>query len=385
MAAHFKRLALFFDRILFVLPDYWIIKDEVVDDPNRTTRKPEGGFHFRDLDPFRDTIARVNVPIGGLGSELDDTLSYLVERGIAEEARPPAIALATDLKEFEEVRREFGWRDMTDEQFIALSGSLETQFRVETATAATDSGDVRELHSVVPPKAVRDSVDITSTLFSAAYTSSSPVFTDPAHRAELSYRYEQYRAGLAILSAGRETEIGHHEFLDRFGSVTFHLGNAVIDSTQIESLSIESVVQLREAMDDARRLFVSEHLVEATRLVEGNPWSPSVRNEIENLTKGKLAADLIKFQQAAEMRVDQLRARRTGHLIDASAAASIGATAGLTASVVPGVTPWLLALVGAVGAAAKPLSAIRRHAIESKLEEAEAGRSSIAYLAAITE
>jgi hypothetical protein len=138
-------------------------------------------------------------------------------------------------------------------------------------------------------------------------------------------------------------------------------------------------------MDDARRLFVSEHLVEATTLVEGNPWSPAVRNELERLAKGKLTSDLIKFQQAAEMRAEQLRARRIGHLIDASAAASIGATAGLTASVVPGATPWLLALVGAVGAAAKPLSAIRRDAIESKLEETQAGRSSIAYLAAITD
>ena len=75
MAAHIKRLALFFDRILFVLPDYWIIKDEVVDDPNRTIRKPEGGFHFRDLDPFRDTVARANIPVERLGRQLDDTLS----------------------------------------------------------------------------------------------------------------------------------------------------------------------------------------------------------------------------------------------------------------------------------------------------------------------
>jgi hypothetical protein len=290
------------------------------------------------------------------------------------------------LQEFEEVRSEFGWRDMTDDQFVALSGSTETEFRAETATTVgTVSGKERLLHSVIPPKAVRDSVVITSTLFAAEHTSSSPVFTDRAHRAELAYRYEQYRAGLAILAASRKTEVTHHEFLDQFGSVTFHLGSAFIDSTQIERLTIETVVQLREAMDDARRLFVSEHLVEATTLVEGNPWSPAVRNELERLAKGKLTSDLIKFQQAAEMRAEQLRARRIGHLIDASAAASIGATAGLTASVVPGATPWLLALVGAVGAAAKPLSAIRRDAIESKLEETQAGRSSIAYLAAITD
>jgi hypothetical protein len=384
-AAHFKRLALFFDRILFVLPDYWIVKDEVADDPNRTMRKPDGGFHISGLDPFRDTIASVKVPIGNLGTELDATLSYLVECGIAEEADPTAIAFATDLKEFETVRSEFGWRDMTDETFLALSGSLETEFGAETATTlGIDSGKERLLHSVIPPKAVRDSVDITSILFAAQYTSSSPVFTDAAHRAELAYRYEQYRAGLAILGASGNTRSTHEKFLDQFGSVTFHLGNAVIDSTQIARLSIESIVQLREAMDEARRLFVSDHLVEATRLVEGNPWSPAVRIELERLAKGTLAADLIKFQQAAETRVNQLFARRTGHLIDASAAATIGATAGLTASVVPGATPWLLALVGAVGAAAKPLSAIRRDAIEAKLEEAQAGQSSIAYLAAIT-
>jgi hypothetical protein len=384
-AAQIKRLALFFDRILFVLPDYWIINDEVVDDPNRMIRKPGGGYHFPNLDPFRDTTARVTIPIGRLGRELDDTLSYLVERGIAEEARPSSIARSAELREFEAVRSEFGWRDMNDETFIALSGSPETEFRAETATTlGIHSGKERLLHSVIPPKAVRDSADITSILFAAEHTSSSPVFMDSAHRAELAYRYEQYRAGLAILGASGKTHTTHDKFLDQFGSVTFHLGNAVIDSTQIARFSIESIVQLREAMDDSRRLFVSEHLVEATRLVEGNPWSRAVRIELERLAKGRLAADLVKFQQAAEMRVNQLLARRTGHLIDASAAATIGATAGLTASVVPGATPWLLALVGAVGAAAKPLSAIRRDAIDSKLEEAQAGQSSIAYLAAIT-
>ena len=199
VATHFKGLTLFFDKILIVLPDYWLIKDEVATDPSRTIRKPGGGFHFRNIDPFRDTVACANIPIGRLGSELDDTLRCLAASGVAEEVRPAQMAAASGLDEFEAVRSELGWHDLTDPRFVELSGSPESVFQSETATAMTESGKEQLLHSVIPPKAVRDSSDITSILFAAEHTSSSPVFLDPAHRAELAYRYEQYKRGLAII------------------------------------------------------------------------------------------------------------------------------------------------------------------------------------------
>lgn len=383
-AAHFKRLALFFDRILFVLPDYWIVKDEVAADPNKMVPKPGGGYHLRNIDPFTDTIAGAVIPIDGLGDELKSTLSYLAEHGIAKEVHPTKIALETDVRDFDAVRSQFGWLDMADARFIELSGSPNIGFDAETATAITGSGKERLLHSVLPPKAVRDSSDITSILFAAEHTSSSPVFLDPAHRAELAYRYEQYKRGLAIINKHRATRIAVDEFLDQFGAVTFHLGNALVDEGRIAALSVEDIVQLRESMENQRRLLVSEHLVEATTLVKDNPWSPALRVELEKIAKGRLATDLIKFRQAADARAERFRARATERLTAAGALATIGATAGLTASVVPGVTPWLLATIGAIGAGAAPLLDIRKEAIESKFEEAQAGRSSIAYLDAIS-
>ena len=137
-------------------------------------------------------------------------------------------------------------------------------------------------------------------------------------------------------------------------------------------------------MENERRIFVSEHLVEATTLVQGNPWSPALSVDLERIAQGRLAADLIKFRQAADACAERFRARATERLTAAGALAAIGSTAGPTASVVPGVTPWLLATIGAIGAAATPLLDIRKEAIESKLGEAQAGRSSIAYLDAIS-
>jgi hypothetical protein len=383
-AAHFKRLALFFDKVLFVLPDYWIVRDDVAADPNKIIRNSNGGFQIRNIDPFRDTIAHAVLPTSGLGDELKGTLNYLAEHGIAEEVHPTKIAYETDIQEFDAVRSEFGWLDVADARFIELSGSPETKFAAETATAITAAGEERLLHSVLPPKAVRDSSDITSILFAAEHTSSSPVFLDPAHRAELAYRYEQYKRGLEIIHGDRRTNLAVNEFLDQFGAVTFHLGNAFVDERMVAALSVEDIVQLRESMEDERRLFVSEHLIEATALVKGNPWSPEVRADLERIAKGKLATDLTKFRQAAEARTERFRARATERLTAAGVKAMIGSAAGLTASVVPGVTPWLLATIGAIGAAAGPLLDIRKEAIESKLEEAQARRSSIAYLDAIS-
>jgi hypothetical protein len=384
-AAHFKRLTLFFDKILFVLPDYWIIKDEVSADPNRMIRKLEGGFHFRDLDPFRDTQARAFIPIEGLGDDLRHTLEFLVESGIAEEVHPTKHVVEKDLQNFDAVRSDFGWLDMVDPRFIELCGSSDTSFEAQTATVTTGSGKERLFHSVVPPKAVRDSSDITSILFAADHTSSSPVFLDPSHQAELAYRYEQYKRGIEIISVDRRTRNAVNKFLDEFGAVTFHLGNALIDETKIAALTVEQLVQLRESMEDERRLFVSEHIVEATALVNDNPWSPALRADVERIARGQLASDLIKFRQVADERVERFRARATERLTAASAMAAIGSAATIfTASVVPGVTPWLLATIGAIGAAAVPLLDINREAIESNLEEAKAGNSSIAYLDAIT-
>src|SRR5829696_6910544 len=47
--------------------------------------------------------------------------------------------------------------------------------------------------------------------------------------------------------------------------------NAVLDSEQVDRLSVEEVIRLRQSLDEARRRFVSEHLVSAANLVEHNP------------------------------------------------------------------------------------------------------------------
>ncbi|MDP9366389.1 MAG: hypothetical protein M3Q10_19560 [Chloroflexota bacterium] len=54
-SAQLKRLALFFDEIRYVLPDFWVIKDEVLDDPSRVVREDNGDIRIvAGLDPVRD-------------------------------------------------------------------------------------------------------------------------------------------------------------------------------------------------------------------------------------------------------------------------------------------------------------------------------------------
>ncbi len=85
--------AVFRSYFFFVLPDYWLLKNEVINDPSRVERLEDGKLRFlRGIDPFNDTVARAHIPLGRLGGDLDHVLSYLVEAGIAAECQPLAVS-----------------------------------------------------------------------------------------------------------------------------------------------------------------------------------------------------------------------------------------------------------------------------------------------------
>jgi len=395
-AANLRRLALFFDRVLYVLPEYWIVKDEVLNDPSRTERI-DGKIKFKTgIDPFKDTIPRAKVPIGQLGHDLDETLEYLVGHGIAEECNPTAIAFSTDFEAFERAKNTIGWLDAGDPTFLSLSGTSDTTAPIQSQTAqvVSHSGRESEITSIYPIQAMVDSSDLTTTLYAAQHTSSSPVFTEASHHAELAYRYEQYKAGVTALWNLNEGHAPPTEFLNQLGSVAFHIGNAVLDSTQVDRPGVEDVVKLREALDESRRRFVSEHLVSATNLIEDNPWSPEVRSEIEGFVQGTLAAELLRFQDESRTRFEHLVGSFTGHLFDVTKYAVVGgvggsvglaqAAAGVTsASVIAGASPWQLALLAAAGALTMRSRAIVEDIAEAVFLASKERRSSMAYLAVI--
>jgi hypothetical protein len=399
-AAHLKRLALFFDQVLVVMPEFWLIKQEVVDDRSRVERLDNGLISVTPgIDPLRDLEPALKVPIGSLGRELDHTLSYLIDRGIAGVCDPANLPGTMDRAEFNELRHQIGWQDAKDQRFAALSGTIDSdyqsryeplRFTVYENDRDVPTGQEFLRYAVIPPSAIIDSSDLTTALYAAEATSSSPVFIKPVHHAELAYRYEQYKIGLSVLSEQTGEATPPSRFREQFGSVAFHLGNAVINSQQIERLSIEEVVELRTSMDGARRRFVSEHLVRATNLVEGNPWDDVVKDELERLVQGELSADLMQFQDESRGRYEQLFGSFGAHVVHiakttalGSGAGVLGGAAGVTGTVLAAVAPMQMMLIAAIAATIKQAPAVAKGIIEFVRSNQQAQRSSIAYLAAL--
>jgi hypothetical protein len=304
-----------------------------------------------------------------------------------------------DVAMFEELRHQIGWQDARDPRFAALSGTVEADYKsfyeplkVQIYEDHRDVPTGRELivYATFPPSSIIDSSDLTTTLYAAQVGGASPVFVRPVHHAELAYRYEQYRAGLAVLNENAGSHFSTDEFNIQLGTVAFHLGNAVLSSSRVGQLRVEEIVELRTSMEAERRRFVSEHLVAATNLIEGNPWDESVKTELQRYVQGPIAGDLMRFQEESKSRFERLVGNFGGHLIDLSRGSLIGSglglvgtVSGVTANVVPGASPLLLILVAALGGALQQSPKLAKDIIDWVLENRTAGRSSMAYLASL--
>jgi len=391
-SANLKRLSLFFDRILYVLPDYWLLKDEVINDPRRAERLSDGKLKFRGgIDPFNDTVARAHIPVGQLGGDLDHVLGSLVNAGIAEECEPLAVAAGSTA--FDLIRREIGWLDAEDERFLALSKTTTSALAAEyqRATTVKSSGQEGEVHSIVPSNAMRDSSDLTTTLLTAQLTGSSPIFIRNRQIAELAYRYEQYKDALDTLRDQFGDVLPTSEYKNQLGSVGFHLSNLITDSALIEEQSIEGIVELRASMEDARKHFVSEHLVHSTNLVEGNPWNQEVRDELDRYVQGPLSTALLEYQDESLNRYQRLFGTIPGYLaelpqgIAVSAGIELANSTGVTAQLLPGTISWFHVVIAGLAVGGRRLPDFLKDVMATKQAEREARRSSIAYVAAIAQ
>ena len=115
----------------------------------------------------------------------------------------------------------------------------------------------------------------------------------------------------------------------------FTLETHLIDrDSDRDSFPIENVVQLRESMENERRLSVSEHLVEATILVSDNPWSPSLRTELERIAERQVSDRPYQIPSRPPMRraerLSSARATETSNGLQRALATIGGATTAWT-------------------------------------------------------
>jgi hypothetical protein len=180
-----------------------------------------------------------------------------------------------------------------------------------------------------------------------------------------------------------------NEFKNQLGTVAFHLSNLITDSALIEQQSIEDIVELRASMEDARKHFVSEHLVYATNLIEGNPWNQEVKDELERYVQGPLNAALLQYQNESRNRYERLFGTIPGYLaelpqgIAVSAGIELASATGVTAQLLPGAISWFHVVIAGLAIGGRHLPDLVKDLVATKLAEREARQSSIAYVAAL--
>lgn len=400
-SAQLKRLALFFDEIRYVLPDFWIIKDEVLDDSERVFRHDNGLIEvIGGIDPVRDTRPAIPLPFDSLADQLQHTLSALVDHGIAQEYDTYPLKAGGEDHFFDRVKHRLAWDDASDPVFARLSRTTAADFRTEyipltihfhgdSPFGQSPNGEHSlNIYAVIPPSALLDSVDITTVLYVAQSTSSFPVFLEAHHRAEIAHRYQRYQAGLHVLEDSAPGSVFPADFRTRFGEVAFTLANGVASSDLIAEKSVEDILRYRRSMDDARRRFISEHLMEATDLVQDNPWGPQTRDELEKFVRGKLTSEVLRYQEASKVGWERLFGTATVSFAEVSRTALLGGGAGavgqfgdVIGSLLPNVAPWDMALIGALAGAAHQAPGLVKAIVDTILKRQQARRSSIAYVA----
>ena len=396
-----KRLALFFDEIHYVLPDFWILKDEVLNDPRRVVKEDNGLIRVIDgIDPVQHARPAIGLTLDHLADPLQQVLSALVEHGIAKEYDDYFLKAGLEDRLFDRTKHRLAWQDAKDPVFARLSGTsasdyqteyipLQIEYHGDSPFGPSPNGEQSQIiFAIIPPSALLDSVDITTVLYVAHSTSSFPVFLDARHRAEVAQRYQQYQAGLHVLADLAPEAVSPADYRARFGEVAFTLANGVVSSDLMANKSVEDVIKYRSAMDHARRRFLSEHLIKATALVQDNPWSPQTTDELERFIRGELTSDVMRYQDESKATWEKVFGTATTSFAEISktvllggSASMLGQLGGVVGSLIPNSSTWDMLLIASLAGTAQQTPTLVRSIVDAVIDRRQHRRSSIAYVA----
>jgi hypothetical protein len=294
---HIKRLALLFDEVHYLLPTPSILKFDVAEQWEKAGVFSGQGKPAPDFDFFRDTERAFELL--PLDDQLQEAIDVLGNHGVVIKCEYPREDSSE--ADFREVRDLFIALDAADPAFNRLSNTEPTDYRllIRGVQVEWDNGELFNFYSVPEPNAVSDSYTISASLYAANALSCFPIFLKPRHRAEIEYRYEQYKSGLGVLRERYPELISPADFRARFGEVTFTVANSVLASHAISSMSPNDILRYRQELNDARRKYLVNDLMELSNIVTDNPWSTQVRSELERYVYGKLNTDLLKYDEAS--------------------------------------------------------------------------------------
>jgi hypothetical protein len=388
-----KRLALFCDEIRLLVPTVPVIGQTVFENPKRVQRGPDGSVMIKDFNYHQD-VTHLHLVLSSalerLGDEDRDIAEALIDEEIVSECTDRAVpqdqwAVLKDLRGF------LISCDVDDPEFNGISGTnpsdysknnLSHEITIKLRDVVECSNDELRFLCFKEPKTVADSYDLTTNLIVSEICGFQPVFPEPRHRRELHHKYARYRKGAEIFRqhAGSQVEVGPHR--SQFGETAYLLSNALFSSPILARKSVKEIIRYRSAMCDARTRFVSTTLCELTQIIQGNPWGPSVKNEVEAFVEKKLMPDMVRYEDESKEIWEKLFGGLTVNLASLAGSASMGsAGGGLLGSVIPGTTAWEMLALGALAGVSKEVPKIVENLVKLALEFRKHKRSSIAYVA----
>jgi hypothetical protein len=163
-----------------------------------------------------------------------------------------------------------------------------------------------------------------------------------------------------------------------YGDVSFAVASEVFHHETLANRTMTEIIKYRQAMEDARRRYVSDDLVELTALVEDSPWTAKGQTEIERYVMGKLANDLATYRATTRETWEKM----FGSLaVTLATAARTGGAGGLLGQLLPQTSLWEMALLGTIGGLIKEAPSLAKTIVESILSARTQRRNAIAYIA----
>lgn len=385
---HIKRLALFFDEVVCIPPNAAIIKNDVLNDRTRTKIIPGQKVRIANFNYFRDTHRGLIVPFESIShKELRDTLLLLEDEGVVRIQSPSDQRQDVENQSsIDLIRNSLIAVDFADEEFSRLSGTSSKDLQVihmrEFRGTFGNSSEQTSVFALADPPSIEDSYILTSVLYWSYKSSAYPVFLNPEHRAELAYRYMQYKDGILRLQDYAPSLGVPMDITASFGEIVFSVANSIFSAELISQKTTKDIIKYRNAMTEAREKFLSRDLIAIADIVQENPWNDRARTEIRNYIEGKLHADLVEYDGKSREVWERLFGSLTVHLTEITRSALMaGTVGGMLGSIIPNTTTWEMVLLAALAGISKETPKLVRTIVDQVLETRAKKRNAIAYLA----
>lgn len=376
-----KRLALLFDECHYLPPEtHPILLGEPIEGGLVGRRDAAGNLQTEPFEFFKHTTPGFTYDDGSIRDpELRATLAELREAKIAFPANVDHHEIDGDSLLC--AKKILAVSEMNDEVFRTLSETTPEQFSrasVTTIHSVDQEGHEHKHHLVRAPNAIVDSYDLTDVLTTAHKLRACPIFLDDHHRAELKHRYDKMKEGAGEIARTFPSLGLDGSLRGSFGAVSFRVASEVFDRETIASRKVSDIIKYRVRMEDARKRYLSEDLMELTAIVETHPWGEGMQTEIERYVMGKLTKDLTVYRQTMRATWEKMFGSLAA---TAATAVRVGGAGGVLGELLPHTSLWEMAVLGTIGGLLKEAPSVAKTVIDSILAVRAQRRNAIAYVA----